>query len=165
PGRPARRCDPAWGRRCAMSMPSIANPSEAPPAIPEVLPLLPIDNAVLFPAMLLPLAISGDAWVKLIDDTALGNKMIGVFWRTQPGDTFDPLTLARTGTAAQIVRMLRLPDGGVQVLLQGQARIRIEQLLATERYPMARVRTLQAPEEGSLEVEGLARSALTAFQQ
>ncbi|HJZ49969.1 MAG TPA: S16 family serine protease, partial [Roseiflexaceae bacterium] len=81
------------------------------------------------------------------------------------GDTFDPLTLARTGTAAQIVRLLRLPDGGVQLLLQGQARIQIEQLLSTDPYSMARVRVLRAPQEVSLEVEALGRSALTAFQQ
>jgi len=148
-----------------MSMPPVTDPSEDQVTPPEVLPLLPIDNAVLFPAMLLPLVVSGDAWVKLVDDTALGSKLIGVFWRRQPGDTFDPLALAHTGTAAQIVRLLRLPDGGIQLLLQGQTRIRIEQLLSTDPYPMARVRALQAPEEASLELEGLARSARTAFQQ
>ncbi len=77
-----------------MSMPPVTDPSEDQVTPPEVLPLLPIDNAVLFPAMLLPLVVSGDAWVKLVDDTALGSKLIGVFWRRQPGDTFDP----RAGT-------------------------------------------------------------------
>ena len=148
-----------------MSTPQVTNPSEDAVTLPQVLPLLPIDNAVLFPSMLLPLVVSGDPWIKLVDDTALESKMIGVFWRKQPADSFDPLTLGSTGTAAQIVRLLRLPDGGVQLLLQGQARIKIEQLLATDPYPMARVTVLQAPEEQSLEVEGLARSALTAFQQ
>jgi ATP-dependent Lon protease len=148
-----------------MSMPPATNPSADQVSIPELLPLLPIDNAVLFPAMLLPLAISGESWVKLVDEAALGSKMIGVFWRTQPGDIFDPLALARTGAAAQILRLLRLPDGGIQLLLQGQARIQIRQLLATEPYPTARVAVLQAPQEVSLEVEGLARSALTAFRQ
>ena len=148
-----------------MSTPTVTNPSEDAVTLPEVLPLLPIDNAVLFPSMLLPLIISGDPWIKLVDDTALESKMIGVFWRKQPTDSFDPLTLGSTGTAAQIMRLLRLPDGGVQLLLQGQARIKIEQLLATTPYPMARVTVLQAPQEQSLELEGLARSALTAFQQ
>jgi ATP-dependent Lon protease len=133
--------------------------------IPEVLPLLPIDNAILFPGMLLPLVISGDMLVKLVDDAALSSKMIGVFWRRQPGDTFDPLALAPTGAAARIMRMLRLPDGSIQLLLQGQARVQIEQLLATEPYPMARVHVLQTEGTTSLEVEGLARSALAVFQQ
>jgi ATP-dependent Lon protease len=133
--------------------------------IPEELPILPIDNAVLFPAMLLPLTVSGDAWVKLVDEASLSSKMIGVFWRTHPGEGFDPLTLAQTGCAAQIMRMLRLPDGSVQLLLQGQARIRIEQLLMTQPYPLARVKAFRDPTEPPLEVAGLARGALTAFQQ
>src|SRR5262245_1672888 len=154
-----------------MSMPAdgvpplFTNPSEDQVTLPEVLPLLPIDNAVLFPGMLLPLVVNGAPWVKLVDDTALGSKLIGVFWRTHLGDTFDPIALARTGTAAQIMRMLRLPDGGIQLLLQGKARIQIQQLLATDPYPTARVHVLQTSGEVSLEEVGLARSALTAFQQ
>src|SRR3990172_1588520 len=106
-----------------MNTPFLSVPQTLPPAdIPEELPILPIDNAVLFPAMLLPLGVSGDDWVKLVDEASLSSKMIGVFWRTQPGEGFDPLALARTGTVAQILRMLRLPDGSVQLLLQGQAR-------------------------------------------
>jgi ATP-dependent Lon protease len=76
-----------------MSTPQVTNPSEDAVTLPEVLPLLPIDNAVLFPSMLLPLIVSGDPWIKLVDDTALESKMIGVFWRKQPADSFDPLTL------------------------------------------------------------------------
>ena len=150
-----------------MSMPPVTTPTEDQVALPEVLPLLPIDNAVLFPGMLLPLVVSGAPWVRLVDETAPGNKLIGVFWRNRPGDTFDPLALARTGTAGQIMRMLRLPEGGIQLLLQGQARIQIQQLLTTDPYPSARVRPVQGPdaEQVSLEVEGLARSALTGFQQ
>ena len=146
-----------------------AVPPEDRTTLPDELPLLPLDNAVLFPAMLLPLVVSGDPWVKLVDDAAVGSRFIGVFWRTeeQPpvAESFDPLVLAETGTAAQIVRMLRLPDGGIQLLLQGQARIKIRQLLTTDPYPMARVYTLQTQAEVPLEVEALARTALTAFQQ
>ena len=83
-----------------MSTSAVTNPPEAAVTLPEVLPLLPIDNAVLFPGMLLPLIVSGEKWIKLVDDTALESKLIGVFWRTQPADSFDPLTLGSTGTAA-----------------------------------------------------------------
>jgi ATP-dependent Lon protease len=151
-----------------------------------VLPVLPIDNAVLFPGMLLQLVVSGDPWVKLIDDAALGSRLIGVFWRTRPGEGFDPMALSQTGTVGLIARMMRLPEGGpdgspnggppgggIQILLQGQARVQIQQLLTPDPYPLARLRVVQvpdgpAPEESappSLEVEGLARSARTVFQQ
>ncbi|PMP83502.1 MAG: endopeptidase La [Roseiflexus castenholzii] len=140
-------------------------PAQDPPDIPEVLPILPLNNVVLFPGMFLPLVVSGDAWVKLVDEAALTTKMVGVFMRTQPGEGFDPLALAHTGTVALIVRMLRLPHGAVQILVQGQARIQIRQLIVTEPYPQARVAIHRDPAVLSVEVSGLARAALAAFQQ
>ncbi len=134
--------------------------------IPEVMSILPVNNAILFPGMFMPLAIAGESWVKLVDDAALSeHKMLAVFWRTESGDTFDPERLGRTGAAAQIVRMLRLPDGNVQVLLQGQARVQIEQVVSTEPYPVGRFQVFNDPDEFPLEVEALARNVLTMFQQ
>jgi ATP-dependent Lon protease len=145
-----------------MSAPTL--PQNAP-EIPEILPVLPLNNVVLFPGMFLPLVVSGDVWVKLVDEAALSTKMVGVFMRTQPGEGFDPLALARTGTAALIVRMLRLPHGAVQILVQGQARIQIMQLIVSEPYPQARMSIHRDPAVLSVEVSGLARAALAAFQQ
>jgi ATP-dependent Lon protease len=137
----------------------------ATPDIPEVLPILPINNAVLFPGMFLPLVVSGDAWVRLVDEAALSTKMIGVFRRVQAGEEFEPSMLASTGTAAMIVRMMRLPQGGVQLLLQGQARIKVQHWVSIKPYPQARVSISRDPQETSLETSGLARAALAGFQQ
>lgn len=137
----------------------------ATPDIPEVLPILPINNAVLFPGMFLPLVVSGDAWVRLVDEAALSTKMIGVFRRVQAGEEFEPSMLAPTGTAAMIVRMMRLPQGGVQLLLQGQARIKVQHWVSIKPYPQARVSISRDPHETSLETSGLARAALAGFQQ
>jgi ATP-dependent Lon protease len=137
-----------------------------PETIPSVLPILPISNAVLFPSMLMPLAIGNQTWVKLVDDAALAEeKMLAVFWRSQSSETFDPSDLGRTGAAAQIMRMLRMPDGNVQVLLQGQARVQIEEMISTEPYPTARLTIIPEPTEVSLEVEALSRNVLTTFQE
>ncbi|MEF3274507.1 MAG: endopeptidase La [Chloroflexus sp.] len=137
----------------------------APAEIPEVLPVLPINNAVLFPGMFLPLIVSGDAWVRLVDEAALSNKIIGVFRRVQAGEEFEPSMLAPTGTAALIVRMIRLPQGGVQLLLQGQVRIKVQHWVTIKPYPQARVSVSRDPTEVSMEVSGLARAALAGFQQ
>jgi len=143
-----------------------ASPQRLPiPDIPEVLPVLPINNAVLFPGMFLPLVVSGDAWVRLVDEAALSTKIIGVFRRVQTGAEFEPAMLASTGTAALIVRMMRLPQGGVQLLLQGQARIRVQQWITTKPYPQARISVAIDPADVSLETAGLARAALVGFQQ
>lgn len=140
-------------------------PRPATPEIPEVLPVLPINNAVLFPGMFLPLVVSGDAWVKLVDEAALSTKTIGVFRRVQASEEFDPAALAPTGTAAVIVRMMRMPQGGVQLLLQGQARIKVQHWVSLKPYPQARVSISRDPVDVPVEVSGLARAALAAFQQ
>lgn len=147
-----------------MSEPT-ATPRPATPEIPEVLPVLPINNAVLFPGMFLPLVVSGDAWVKLVDEAALSTKTIGVFRRAQASEEFDPAALAATGTAAVIVRMMRMPQGGVQLLLQGQARIKVQHWVSIKPYPQARVSVSRDPVDVPVEVSGLARAALAAFQQ
>lgn len=141
-----------------------AGNNQSAPTIPDVLPILPVSDSVLFPNMLMPLMISTEAWVKLVDDAALANKLLGVFWRNQPSDTFDPAALGTVGAVAQIVRMLRMPDGNIQVLLQGQARARIEYIVATEPYPIARIQVLPDPPSNSIEIEGLARQVGTTFQ-
>ncbi|MCX7858517.1 endopeptidase La [Chloroflexus sp.] len=143
----------------------ISIPRPATPEIPEVLPVLPINNAVLFPGMFLPLVVSGDAWVRLVDEAALSTKVIGVFRRVQAGEEFDPAMLAPTGTAALIVRMMRLPQGGVQLLLQGQARIKVQHWVSIKPYPQARVSISRDPVDVPVEVSGLARAALAGFQQ
>lgn len=142
--------------------------SEAPnqAETPDILPILPISNAVLFPSMLLPLAVNGETWIKLLDDVAVSDdKMLAVFWSKDPGDAFEPRALGRVGAAAQILRMLRLPDGSMQVLLQGQARVQIDEIISTEPYPIARVELLAEDEQVPFEIEALARSVRTTFQE
>lgn len=135
------------------------------PEIPDVLPVLPINNAILFPGMFLPLVVSGEAWVRLVDEAALSTKIIGVFRRIQSGTEFEPEMLAQTGTAALIVRMMRLPQGGVQLLLQGQARIKVQRWVTVKPYPQAHVTVALDPVDVSMETTGLARAVLAGFQQ
>lgn len=144
---------------------SSAEPVAQTDGLPDVLPILTINEAVIFPLMVVPMAINGEPWVRLVDDVALGNKQLAVFWRSEPGDDFDPLKLAATGTGAQILRMARLPDGGVQLLLQGQGRVAIDQILTGEPYPQARVRQIIEPTEMSVEAEGLSRSLRGTYQE
>ncbi|NJK79226.1 MAG: endopeptidase La [Chloroflexaceae bacterium] len=132
---------------------------------PMLLPILPITDAVLFPNMLMPLIIKNETWIKLIDDAALANKMLAVFWRPEVIEPFDPQTISPIGATAQIVRMMRLQDGRMQVLLQGQSRASIQEFVATEPYPTAMVLPVEDEvDANSLEVEALSRNTLAAFQ-
>jgi ATP-dependent Lon protease len=130
-----------------------------------VLPLLLLSNVVIFPGMITSLVITGETWVRLIDDIALSNKTMAVFWSKSTSKTFDIEGLGQVGTMVLIVRLLRVPDGNVQVMLQGQERVEITEVISTEPYPVARVQVLREPSSDTLEIEGLSRSTLALFQK
>lgn len=147
-------------------------PQEEPqeqPELPETVPVLPVSDSVLFPSMLMPLSVSGEDWIKLVDDAALANRMLGVFWRSPETPATDLEALRPIGAVAIIARMARMPDGNVQVLLQGLSRVRLEAVVSHDPYPVARITPLAEPDEEpgaiSLEIEGLARTTLATFQR
>lgn len=144
--------------------PASENATTSTTSSPMILPILPLSDAVLFPNMLMPLLVQNETWIRLIDEAALANKLLGVFWRAEPAETFSLDHLRPVGAVAVIVRLARLPDGRLQVLLQGQARARIEELVSNDPYPVARVDIVNDEQDDSLELEALARNALNAFQ-
>lgn len=148
----------------AISHTETITPVDKPDVETEELPLLLLSNVVIFPGMLTSLVISGEIWIKLIDDAALANKHMAVFWSKQSSE-FDITRLGHVGTMVVIARMLRLPDGNIQVMLQGQERVKIASVVHTDPYPVAMVTVLQDESTETLEVEGLARTVLTMFQQ
>ena len=133
--------------------------------VPELLPLLTLADAVIFPSMVIPLIVQGEREVKVIDNAALGQKVIGLFWQRRASEAFDPQAIGQTGTAAHIARLVRLANGSMQLLLQGLARVQILQLQQTDPYPVARIQIFADPTERSTTLEGLARGALSLFQE
>jgi ATP-dependent Lon protease len=139
--------------------------SPGTPAVPDQLPLLVLSDTVMFPSMVVPLIVQGEREVKGVENAALGQKVIGIFWQRRAGEAFDPQTVGQTGTAALIVRLMRLANGNIQLLLQGLARIQIQQLQYTDPFPFAHVQILTEPTERSTTLQGLARGVLTLFQE
>ncbi len=137
------------------------------PPVPDILPILPIQDAVVFPFMALPaLLIHGETWVKMVNEALLKDKVIALFWsQEEPNEELDLSTLGKTGTAVQIAQMRRLPDDGLQLLIQGLARVQIQQVTQRKPYPLADIQVCHDPIESSVELEGLARSALGLFQE
>ena len=140
--------------------------SQSTSEVPLRLSILPMPEVVVFPFMTLPsLVVRGDRWVKMIEDTLLHHKIIALFNYDGPEGSFDSLSLAKTGTAVQILRMSRLPDGSLHLLVQGMARVQVRQLSQTDPYPIARVNVFQNGADTTVELEGLARSALVLFTE
>ncbi len=135
--------------------------------LPGELAVLPARDGVLFPGMTMPAAIVGEPWVQLLDEAATQGAPVAIVAQVQPDGGPQPSNLYRVGTAARIAALRRLPNGAVQVLLQGIARIRILEFTRTEPYPRAAV--LALPERtdgaGTAEIEALRRTVLDLFAQ
>ena len=108
--------------------------------VPEELPILPLRNNVLFPGVVIPITLGRDKSIKLIQDAYKGNKIIGVVSQKDSSveePNYDDLF--KIGTVAQIVRMLKMPDGSSTIIIQGKKRLQLVQELSNEPYLLAKV--------------------------
>ncbi len=118
--------------------------------VPEVLPILPISEAVIFPYMMVPLVLSDENLIKLADDCLASDKILGAVAQREidmddEGEADLPEgeeLLYSVGTAVKIQKMLRFPDGSMRLLGQGIARIRIRKFVADEPYLQASVEAM-----------------------
>jgi ATP-dependent Lon protease len=115
--------------------------------------------------MMGPLVAADQRTIRLVDDTVGGTQMIAVFAQRPGGDGSKPANLYEMGTAAGIVRMLRMPDGSIQGMVQGLARVRLEEVTQSEPYLKARLEQLQDHVRDGPELEALTRSVQEQFQQ
>jgi ATP-dependent Lon protease len=137
-------------------------------SIPSELPILPLRDTVLFPNSFMPLAVARESSVRLIDDAIANGKLIAVFTQRdaaveEPGQS----DLYGVGTATHIHKMFKLPDGSLRLIVQGLARLTLEQVVATEPYLRARVAAAveDTNDADRLEIDALARNIKTNFQQ
>ncbi|HIE17837.1 MAG TPA: endopeptidase La, partial [Dehalococcoidia bacterium] len=133
--------------------------------IPEELLIFPSGETVIFPAIIVPLGTTDAKAVKLIDEAASGDKMVGFFAQRPDSDKSLPDNLYSVGTVALIARMFKLPDGSVRALLQGISRARLKEITQTEPYLKARVEKLEDEVEQTTEIEALSRNLRGLFQK
>jgi ATP-dependent Lon protease len=108
--------------------------------VPDVLPILPLRNTVLFPGVVIPITVGRDKSIKLIRDANKGDRMIGVVSQQDVGvedPTFSQLN--RVGTVALIIKMLQMPDGNTTVIIQGKKRFVLNEELQSEPYIKATI--------------------------
>jgi ATP-dependent Lon protease len=141
---------------------------DRPLAIPAELPVLPLRDTVLFPNSFMPLAVARESSVRLIDDAIGNGKLIAVFTQRdasveEPGQH----DLYRVGTATHIHKMFKLPDGSLRLIVQGLARLTMDEVVESRPYLRARISaSLEGTNDADrLEVDALARNIKTNFQQ
>jgi ATP-dependent Lon protease len=135
-------------------------------ALPEVLPVLPLKNTVLFPYLLNPLLVNTARSKGLVDAVLLTPErlLLCAAVRQPVEGSPGPDDVYRVGTILRVVKMLKFPDGSYRLLVQGVARAGIEEFAATEPFLRARVRPLpESGDPGSVEVTALVRSVRDGF--
>ena len=112
--------------------------------VPDIIPLLPLRNTVLFPGVVIPITVGRDKSIKAVQDAYKGDKLIGVVAQ-KDSNIEDPSTadLVQIGTVAKIVKLIKMPDGGTTIIIQGKVRFRINAITEEEPYFKAAITTLQ----------------------
>jgi ATP-dependent Lon protease len=135
---------------------------EADLPIPDILPVLPLKDVVVFPYIILPLSVSREKSINAVDAALAEQRIIMlVAQRNAQVETPRLADLYPVGTVAAIMRMLKLPDGRTRLLVQGVTRARIDSILSEEPYLKVKITRLEEPEppkELPPEIEALVRS-------
>jgi ATP-dependent Lon protease len=141
---------------------------EESPKIPDVLPVLPLRDVVVYPYVILPLSVSREKSLRAVDAALVESRMILLLSQKQmemedPG----PEDMYTVGTAALIMRVLKLPDGRVRALVQGLQRVRVEYFTETESMFKAKVEILSESEIGEhdIELDALLRSVKQTLEK
>ncbi len=111
--------------------------------LPDTLPLLPIKNTVLFPGVVLPITIGRDKSINLVRKSYKGDRIIGVVAQKNTKEE-EPSSkdIHKTGTIARILKMLVLPDGNTTIIIQGQKRFQVEEVVSDDPYLQATYKLL-----------------------
>lgn len=133
--------------------------------LPEVLPILTLRNAVLFPTTVSPIAIGREKSIKLIKDVYNSSKILGAIAQRDV-NVEDPslIDLHNVGTLARIIKLIEMPDGSITAILQGLKRIKAVEQTASEPYLFAKVKYLNDtyPKKNDKEISTLTGSVKDA---
>lgn len=137
--------------------------------IPESLPVLIKNDMVIYPLLILPAAVAEQNFIKLIDDAlATPSKMVLVaYTKEQDISKISKESVEEYATVANILKMLRFPDGTVRILLQGIKRARISDLNVIDAKPYfnAKFETIEETDGSSIKEEAMVRNLKTLFKQ
>ncbi|MHC4430079.1 MAG: LON peptidase substrate-binding domain-containing protein, partial [Planctomycetota bacterium] len=129
--------------------------------IPDELPILPLRDTVVYPFIIAPLSVAREISIQAVDQALAENRMILLTaQRDKDEDEPGEADLFRTGTVAVIMRMLKLPDGRIRVLVQGVSRARITEITTSNPFFQGRIERLQDADydPSSIEKEAMMRS-------
>src|SRR4249919_3654514 len=143
-------------------------PKPRPPLTPgetRAYPVLPLRDIVVFPHMIVPLFVGREKSIKALEEVMGAEKQILLATQKNAADDDpEPDAIYDVGTLANVLQLLKLPDGTVKVLVEGSARARITSFIDRAEFHEARAVVLQEPAEEEVEIEALARSVVSDFE-
>lgn len=135
------------------------------PAESATYPVLPLRDIVVFPHMIVPLFVGREKSIRALEEVMGTDKQIMLATQINATDD-DPEASAiyRVGTIANVLQLLKLPDGTVKVLVEGRARAEIDRYTSRDDFYEAVAHVLREPEEDPVEIEALSRSVVSEFE-
>jgi ATP-dependent Lon protease len=135
-------------------------------SIPEVLPVLPLKDTVVYPLSVQSLGVGQERSIRLIDDVMRSNRMVVlVAQKSSDIEQAGPRDIFNTGTVSRVVRMIRMPDGNIQIYVQGLERVEIGEFTQEKPYLSAHVTVRPDVEEEDKETEAIKRNVISYFQR
>lgn len=118
--------------------------------VPNELPILPLRNTVLFPGVVIPITVGRDKSIKAVNDAYKADKLIGVVAQ-KDSNIEEPVVsdLEDIGTVAKIVKLIKMPDGGTTIIIQGRKRFKVETITTEDPYFKATVKVLEEEDSKS----------------
>ena len=130
------------------------------------LPLLPLRDVVVYPHMVIPLFVGREKSIEALEAAMTGDKQILLLAQKNPADDDpDEAGLYRVGTVATVLQLLKLPDGTVKVLVEGEQRGQIERFIEVDGHCRAEVQLIDEVDVAERESEVFTRSLLSQFEQ
>lgn len=136
------------------------------PAIPAEVPVLPIREIVAFPGTIIPLAVEREKSKRAIEHAINGDKLIGIVTQRSP-DTGDPGLddLYRVGTVGIILRLIRMPEGTMSIIIHGLTRMGIAEIVSSEPFLKAQIETREDTTEHTPEIDALLNNVRQAARR
>src|SRR5579875_750725 len=135
-------------------------------SIPEVLPVLPLKDTVIYPFSLQPLGVGQERSLRLIDHVMNTNRLVVLVAQKDASmDMAGPADIFKVGTVSRVVRMFRMPDGTVQIVVQGLERVEIGEFTQEKPFLAAHITPRPEVQEQDNETEAIKRNVISYFQR
>ena len=128
--------------------------------LPDELPILPLRNTVLFPGVVIPITVGRDKSIKAVTDAYKADKMVGVVAQKDSNIEEPQIAdLERIGTVAKLVKLIKMPDGGTTIIIQGRKRFELQEITSEEPYFKAKIKILdENKHKGDADLDALVGS-------